>query len=176
MMVRRLAQSLLLSILILAGSTSTASAHTSVVNTIPTYKSTFTEMPSEIAIEFSEELMTIGSQKINSIEILHPDGSRIKITSLSVNKSILTATLPMANYVDGTYTVNYRVVSADGHSVSGSYELYLNSPSQRKVSATTIEQHENFFHIHEVHFYEAGLALMVILLWWGYRRFNQEQE
>jgi methionine-rich copper-binding protein CopC len=174
-MVRRLARLFLLTIFILATSITASTAHTSVVKTTPTYKSTLTELPSEIAIEFSEELMTIESQKINTIEMLHPDGSKIKITSLSVNKSTLTAKLPVANYVDGTYIVNYRVVSADGHSVSGSYELYLNTPSQKMVSAATIAKHENFFHVHKIHIYEAGVALILILLWWAYRRFSQEQ-
>lgn len=151
-----------------------ASAHTSVVATVPTYKSTLTAMPREISIEFTDPLMAIGTKKINTITIAHPDGSELEISETIIEKNIIKAELPDANYIDGTYTVSYRVVSADGHSISGSYELYLNTPSKQVASSTIIVERESFFHIHQGHFIQGGFALIVISLWWGYRRFNSE--
>ena len=52
-----------------------ASAHSSVVTTTPIYKSTLTEMPSQLSIEFTDELMTLGDKSVNTIEIEAPDKS-----------------------------------------------------------------------------------------------------
>jgi methionine-rich copper-binding protein CopC len=150
-----------------------AAAHTSVVKTVPEYKSTLTEMPSSISIEFTDVLMTLGEKKVNSIELTSPDGSPVAIESTSIDLRTLAAQLPEQSYRDGTYLVSYRVVSADGHSISGSYELYLNTPSK---GVAPIEDHQSFFHIHQGHIIQAGVALILILLWWGYRRFTREQE
>jgi methionine-rich copper-binding protein CopC len=150
-----------------------AAAHTSVVKTVPEYKSTLTEMPPSISIEFTDVLMTLGEKKVNSIELTSPDGSPVAIESTSIDLRTLTAQLPEQSYRDGTYLVSYRVVSADGHSISGSYELYLNTPSK---GVAPIEEHQSFFHIHQGHIMQAGVALILILLWWGYRRFTREQE
>lgn len=150
-----------------------AAAHTSVVKTVPEYKSTLTEMPQSISIEFTDVLMTLGEKKVNSIELTGPDGSPVAIESTSIDQRTLTVQLPEQSYQDGTYLVSYRVVSADGHSISGSYELYLNTPSK---GVAPIEEHQTFFHIHQGHIIQAGVALILILLWWGYRRFTREQE
>jgi methionine-rich copper-binding protein CopC len=150
-----------------------AAAHTSVVKTVPEYKSTLSEMPPSISIEFTDVLMTLGEKKVNSIELTSPDGSPVAIESTSIDQRTLTVQLPEQSFQDGTYLVSYRVVSADGHSISGSYELYLNTPSK---GVAPIEEHQSFFHIHQGHIIQAGVALILILLWWGYRRFTREQE
>ena len=154
-----------------------AAAHTSVVKTVPEYKSTLTEMPQSITIEFTDVLMTLGDKKVNTIELTGPDGSLIAIESTSIDQRTLTVQLPEESYQDGTYLVSYRVVSADGHSISGSYELYLNAPSKSTdTSLTAVEDHQSFFHLHQGHIIQAGVALIFIALWWGYRRFTREQE
>jgi methionine-rich copper-binding protein CopC len=168
---------LLLALTILSFSVSPAAAHTSVVKTVPEYKSTLTEMPPSISIEFTDVLMTLGEKKVNSIELTSPDGSSVAIESTSIDQRTLTVQLPQESYRDGTYLVSYRVVSADGHSISGSYELYLNAPSSGAGKGVLpVEEHQGFFHLHKGHIIQAGVALIFIALWWGYRRFTREQE
>ena len=159
--------------LLLIGSTA-ASAHTSVVTTTPLYKSTVTSMPLQISIEFTDELMTIGDKEVNTISITAPDKSEVSLTSITLDKNLITANLPDVDYQDGTYLVSYRVVSADGHPVSGSYPLYLNAPSAPVSQPVTQEDDHGFFHIHQTHIIQAGVVLILIVLWWGYRRFNRE--
>ncbi len=162
----------LITLALIAFSTTTASAHTSVVKTTPSYKSTLREMPKSISIEFTDVLMTLGEKKVNSIEVTDPRGTKVPTIKTVVDQRILIVLLPVRSYVDGTYLISYRVVSADGHSISGSYELYLNTPSE---NAAPIEEHQSFLHIHQTHLIQAGLALIFIFLWWTYRRFNREQ-
>lgn len=151
-----------------------ASAHTSVVTTTPLYKSTLTEMPLQISIEFTDELMTIGDEKVNTISITAPDKGEVSLTSITLDKNLITANLQGVDFQDGTYLVSYRVVSADGHPVSGSYPLYLNAPSAPESQPVAQEDEHGFFHIHQTHIIQAGVVLILITLWWGYRRFNRE--
>jgi methionine-rich copper-binding protein CopC len=166
-------------ILLLASTTlfsQAAIAHTSVVKTDPTYKTTLTEMVDHITIEFTDTLMILGDNNVNTIALTAPDGSEVAIKGLSVIQNSITAQLPQSDFLDGTYIVNYRVVSADGHPVSGSYELYLNSPGTSvATTADDHEEHNGFFHVHQTHIIWAGIALIFIVLWVGYRRFNSEQ-
>lgn len=156
-----------------------AMAHTSVVTTTPLYKSTLTEMPLQISIEFSDDLMQIGEKEVNTIAIQDPTMSDIEIAAITIEKNLITATLPKIDYLDGTYLVSYRVVSADGHPVSGSYSLFLNAPSEsaeEPVGEEPVgeEQGHGFFHVHQTHIIQGGVVLILIALWWGYRRFNRE--
>lgn len=168
---------LLLSLTLLSFSISPAVAHTSVVKTVPEYKSTMTEMPQTIAIEFTDVLMTLGDKKVNTIELTGPNGLPVAIEGTSIDQRTLTVQLPEESYQDGTYLVSYRVVSADGHSISGSYELYLNAPSYSSGKGVApVEEHQGFFHVHQGHIIQAGVVLILIALWWGYRRFTREQE
>ena len=152
-----------------------ATAHTSVVQTIPAFNSTITDMPQEISIEFTEELMTLGEKQINVITISNPNGDDVLIEELTVRNRTLIAKLGRQDFPDGTYLISYRVVSADGHGVSGSFEIYLNHPSKR-VSKSSEEhlEHRGFFHLHRTHLTLAGAVLIVILLWWIYRRSTEE--
>jgi len=153
-----------------------AAAHTSVVKTIPQYQSTLSEMVDEISIEFTDELLTFGEEKVNTIEVSGPNGLQVAISQLVIAGNIIIAKLAGDDYQDGTYLVEYRVVSADGHPVSGSYELYLNKPSTGNAPSTTLTstKHESFIHIHKTHLIWAALALLPILAWGLYRRFKGE--
>lgn len=155
-------------------SPSAAFGHASVVTTTPIYKSTLTEMPARVSITFTDDLMEIGQKKVNTISITAPDNSEVKIASIAIEKNVMIAELPQDKFDDGTYLVSYRVISGDGHPVSGSYELYLNAPSAPVKSATAVEDEHGFFHVHQSHLIQAGVVLIVIVLWWGYRRFNRE--
>jgi hypothetical protein len=166
--------SLFLATVVIAFSPTAAFGHTSVVTTTPLYKTTLSEMPTPVSMTFTDNLMEIGERKVNTISITAPDSSEVKISSTSIEKSVITAELPSATYEDGTYLVSYRVVSADGHPVSGSYELYLNAPSAPIKNSSPVEQEHGFLHIHQTHIIQAGVVLILIVLWWGYRRFNRE--
>ena len=155
-----------------------ALAHTSVIETLPAYKSTLTSMPAEISIRFTDQLMTVGESKVNTISISAPDSHDVVITKTIVAGNLLTATLGKDTYIDGTYIVSYRVVSADGHAISGSYDLYLNKPG--RTSTPTAEQpvmeHNSFFHVHQTHIAWAGGFFILIILWVIYRRFDGGDE
>jgi methionine-rich copper-binding protein CopC len=110
-----------------------ANAHAGVVATSPSQDQVVTTMPTEISVTFSEELLEISDKEVNTLTVADPDGALIENLNPRVEGPTLIATLPAADnesgeYPSGLYTVNYRVVSADGHEVTDSYTFSLNAP------------------------------------------------
>jgi methionine-rich copper-binding protein CopC len=111
-----------------------ANAHSGVVATNPSTDQVVAVMPSEISVTFSEELLVLSDKEINTITVTAPDGSLLENLASRVKGPTLIATVPALDpalnyeYPSGLYTVNYRVVSADGHEVTDSYTFSLNAP------------------------------------------------
>ena len=105
---------ILLGVLVLG--TGVASAHASVVTSSPTDGQSVATSPSEISVTFSENVSSISG----GISVLGADGEAVPLgTSRIINGRTLLVE-PEATLSDGTYVVTYRVLSADGHPVSGS--------------------------------------------------------
>lgn len=91
-----------------------ASAHNSLRSTDPADGSTVTVVPSQLTLTFDQPALAIGTE----IAVLAPDGSLVSagepvLVDSSVSQPI-EGELPA-----GTYTVQWRVTSADGHPLSG---------------------------------------------------------
>jgi methionine-rich copper-binding protein CopC len=112
-------------------------AHAGVVVTMPAQDQVMTSMASEISIQFSEELLTFDNQKVNTLSLSEFDGPEIELDNLRVESEFLKAEIPPGDYAPGIYEVNYRIVSADGHQVSGSFTFSLNSPAVTTTSITS---------------------------------------
>jgi methionine-rich copper-binding protein CopC len=106
-----------------------ANAHAGVVGTSPTQDQVLTSMPKEIAVTFSEELLTIANQEINTLSLNAFDGPPVELGEIKISGTTLSATIPAGEYASGVYEVTYRIVSADGHKVSDSFTFSLNVPA-----------------------------------------------
>lgn len=98
-----------------------ASAHAALVRSSPTAGSTLTAVPPEVALTFNEAI----DSQFTAVTV--KSGS----TTASTGKpSVDGATVYQSldpTMDEGTYTVSYRVTSADGHPVSGSYTFTYKS-------------------------------------------------
>jgi methionine-rich copper-binding protein CopC len=106
-----------------------ANAHAGVVGTSPAQDQVLTEMPRQISITFSEKLITITGQEINTISLSAFDGPSVEIGEIKISGTTLSATIYEGEYESGVYEVFYRIVSADGHKVSDSFTFSLNAPA-----------------------------------------------
>jgi len=95
-----------------------ASAHDELTGTTPKNGVTVTSAPSSLELTFAEKPLAVGNQ----ISVKAPDGSTSKATP-KVDGSTVSA--PFAGHGAGAYTVTWRVVSSDGHPISGSYTFTL---------------------------------------------------
>ena len=113
---------------------SAAQAHTALTSATPADGARLTEVPTEVTLTFSEEV-----REPAFVVVTAPDGStheagRPGIDGPTVSQEVDRDSLD-ATRTAGTWTVAYRVVSADGHPVQGvtSFEV-SGSPSATPTS------------------------------------------
>lgn len=102
-----------------------AVAHSAIVETVPAKKARLSEIPAEIKIRFSEVPLVIKDKKINSITLISPAGKILSSPTTRIDGSWLRVMVPNSKDVAGIYIVRYRMASADGHVISGSYTFTL---------------------------------------------------
>ena len=116
---------LLFALSILLISAPVSQAHTALVSATPGEGAIVTELPANILLTFNEDLMVLGNKTINTVSLFSPDGSEISGITSVTDGSKLTATIPATQSNLGKYTVKYRITSADGHPVEGSYNFTI---------------------------------------------------
>jgi len=90
-------------------------------NSSPAAGSALTGSPTQIELTFNEEPLTMGTQ----ILVEGPDGSA---TDGDFEVAATTVRQPLkADLPDGDYTVEWRIVSGDGHPVNDAYTFTLTS-------------------------------------------------
>ena len=109
----------LLTILSLAGAPA-ASAHAVRIGTDPAVDAAVTSGPARVSATFNERLQS----SFAAMTVVGPDGNLWSTGTPRVQGAVLdTDVMPLGPV--GAYTVNYRVTSADGHVVSGSWAFRL---------------------------------------------------
>ncbi|HSP52914.1 MAG TPA: copper resistance protein CopC [Cryobacterium sp.] len=93
-----------------------ANAHDSVLLTVPADGEQIDLAPTEIAITFTDDILELGAI------VMVVDGEDKNWAEGDVRLDGTQATQPVAaDLPDGAYDVRWRVVSADGHPVSGTF-------------------------------------------------------
>jgi copper transport protein len=94
---------------------SAASAHAELAESTPASGERLVESPPEIALRFTESVELLE----DAVRLLDADGAAIEIGEPRADGAAVTATVP--SLPDGAYVVDWKVVSADGHPVSGAF-------------------------------------------------------
>ena len=108
-----------------------AQAHDDLLGSFPEADSSVAVSPDEITLSFSGEL--ISDMQSAVIEVTAPNGENIAADDPTVSGTTITQHLA-PNPPDGAFTVLWRVVSGDGHPISGEY-TYTVEPNQADTSA-----------------------------------------
>jgi copper resistance protein C len=95
-----------------------AVAHSGVVSSNPSAGQVLTELPNEVSVTFSEELLVIEGKAVNTLTLTAQDAAQVPLTDISVEGNLLRASVPTGDYSAGMYELSFRVISADGHEVS----------------------------------------------------------
>jgi copper resistance protein C len=113
---------LLLAVLALAATMTAplASAHATRVSCQPTDNALLTAGPEQVSATFNEQLQT----SFAAMAVVGPDGNLWSVGEPAVRGAVVSAGVRPLGPI-GSYTVNYRVTSADGHVVSGSWSFRL---------------------------------------------------
>ena len=100
-----------------------ASAHAARVATDPADNAVVAAGPERVSATFNERLQTTFA----AMTVVGPDGNVWSTGAPTVQGAVVAVGLRPLGPA-GTYTVNYRVTSADGHVVSGSWSFRLTVP------------------------------------------------
>jgi copper transport protein len=104
-----------------------ASAHAVLESSDPQSGVTLTVAPAEVNLRFSEPV----ELAVGGLRVLGPDGGRVDLgESRHGTGGDATVKVGLRGGLGvGTYTVSYRVVSADSHPISGAYTFHIGRPS-----------------------------------------------
>lgn len=119
-------------IISLAGS-GIAAAHTALANSDPGKDATVTTAPAAIVLTFNEDI----NPAFASVIVSSADGRNWISGSPRVEGPRLTSAVGPGRPGNGVYTVGYRVVSADGHPVTGSYKFTIAGVSEEPPPTST---------------------------------------
>jgi methionine-rich copper-binding protein CopC len=117
---------------LLVGSATAAQAHNILVGTSPAGGSTAKVVPAQVTLTFNEPALALGTVII----VTGPAGQEQSGAAVLVNNTVTEHLQPGSPA--GPYTVLWRVTSADGHPVSGTFSFTATSPSPgERPTATT---------------------------------------
>jgi methionine-rich copper-binding protein CopC len=123
---RRLLAALVLAVSLAAAAMAgagTASAHATRIATDPVENTKLTQSPERVSATFNEALQP----QFAAMTVVGPDGNLWSTGDPQVTGAVVSVSVrPLGP--SGTYTVNYRATSADGHVVSGSWSFQLEVP------------------------------------------------
>jgi len=91
--------------------------HATLVSSEPAANSRLTSSPSRIRLVYSEPV----EGKLAKVSLVPPSGSAIALRAGADPRDVHAVIAPVDSIGPGAYRVDWRVVSADGHPVDGSY-------------------------------------------------------
>ncbi len=136
---------LLVSVLIIALtaiSIPDSSAHGEIVSSFPKQYTNVNPIPTQVWIEFDGKLQTLDGQQINTIEVIDSTGYAMNTGDPVISDGRITTQLSDQS-APGVFTVNYRIVSEDGHPVKGSYTFNASPDYAATDVATTAAPKKN---------------------------------
>lgn len=131
----RLLTAMVASLLILAGSASSAGGHASEVSTIPAAGATVTELPADVVIAFDSPIMEAGL----AVVVRDPQGSIVSDSAPVVDRNEVRVQLRGAQDARGVFGVAYRVVSDDGHAMAGAFEFSVQGDVPGVIETKPVE-------------------------------------
>ena len=111
-----------------------ALAHADLVGTSPSDGSTVAEAPSSIVLEFNEEPLAT----MIDVVITDADGNVVAMDAAEASGTQVSIPWP-GSLGAGDYTVAYRVVSADGHPITGTFGFTFTGDASSTVAPVVDE-------------------------------------
>ena len=136
-MSKKLQALLALSIVFASFINPSAHAHTSLELSTPSNNQSIEFMPPELSATFDEDLIEIEGEVVNTLELQNADGTNYLLSASTIAGPVVSAKVGDGEYPAGSYLLKYRVVSADGHPVTG--EISFSTQSAITIGATPSE-------------------------------------
>ena len=112
---------------------STALAHSTLIGTTPSADAVVQESPPEVVLEFNEPVETA----LGSIRVFNAEGERVDVDEITRPSGPEVAVGLEDDLPNGTYTVAWRVISADSDPINGAFVFHV---GERGAGAFTLEE------------------------------------
>ncbi|HEV7712109.1 MAG TPA: copper resistance protein CopC [Asanoa sp.] len=109
-----------------------ASAHAVLEGTSPAANSIVPTPPPQVVLTFSEGVRQVPDK----IHVIAPDGARADTGQPTFDGANVTIPLKSGG-ANGTYLVNFRVISADSHPIAGAFTYSVGAPSAAPTDSNT---------------------------------------
>ena len=103
-----------------------ASAHAQLVDTVPSAGAVLDKAPSVAKVRFNEGVQV----KADGLQLHDASGDRVDAGAVRRTDGGRQLELPLGSLRDGGYVLTWRVVSADGHPISGGVTWRIGQSSQ----------------------------------------------
>ena len=125
---------LLLACLVYSGAP--ASAHAGFVGGDPGSGEILSKGPGTVRVTFNEPV----EAEFDPLRVTGQDGERVDGEDARVStEDARVVEASLGELTSGTYTVEYRVTSVDGHVIAGDYEFEVSSPAEETAQETSAE-------------------------------------
>ena len=118
--------------------TTAASAHAELVSSDPAAGAVIGSAPESVNLTFGEELMTVAGDTANQVQVANSAKERVDTGKVKIDGAKISIDLKPDLALD-SYTVTYRVVSADGHPIEGSYQFVVSEAAQSEVTPIAVD-------------------------------------
>ncbi len=133
--VRRMLLRMLVTVFAVAGlgvgSAGVAAAHDVLISSDPTDRSTVPTAPSSVVFTFDQPVQNFDPV----VSLVGPDGRQYAVGTPSISGNVVTGTVGTGP--PGAYTAAYRIVSADGHPVTGEIHFTVTGGASTLSPAAT---------------------------------------
>lgn len=122
---------------------STVSAHTGLTSSSPADGEEVVEDVYEIVLEFNSKIETT-----STVKVFNKNKEEIILGNTQVSDNVMTGGF-MSPLGNGTYTVEWKIIGADGHPIQGTYSFIVNqeeledptiSEESKEISGEPIEE------------------------------------
>ncbi len=96
-----------------------AQGHSSLVSSTPRNGAVVKTFPTTLSLTFNEEILQLAGKEPSRVQLFSPSQRRISLGKTTIVREVLTAAVIGAKRENGRYRLSYRVVSADGHVITG---------------------------------------------------------
>lgn len=115
----------------LGGGAGSASAHSSLVSSTPAADAVLDQVPSSIELVFNQDI----SQSFATVVLTDSSGEQRQLSEVAVSGPTVSAPI-QAPLQAGRHTIGYRVLSADGHPITGEVPFSVISPATGSAPAS----------------------------------------
>ena len=117
-------------LILLFAFSSTASAHTGLTSSSPADGEEITEDIHEIVLEFNTKIETI-----STVKVFNENKEEIIVRNTQVSDNVMTGGF-MSPLDNGTYTVEWKIIGADGHPIQGTYSFMVSQDELEDPAAS----------------------------------------